>query len=222
MMRQNGFTLLEVLVAIAIFAVLTAAGWQVFDQLLKNRERNGQHAQHLMQLQTAYSQILRDLNQVVPIAGQQNNDLYPALSLQNNNLQFNRAGVIDPLQQGLDQFEFIEYRYDAQQQALLRYKSAYMYRQNVQNMQADVVLSTVEELQIRVLDPALQDTWPAQTVETVEAEQALLSQLPKGIEFKFKYHQQDYRWVFSLVSALPSTSSLANTPLAGEDNEPPQ
>lgn len=221
MMREHGFTLLEVLVAIAIFAVLTAAGWQVFDQLLKNRERNGQHAQQLVQLQTAYSQILRDLNQIVPMTGQESNELYPALSLQNNNLQFNRAGVIDPLQQGLDQFEFIEYRYDTQQQAILRYKFPYIYRQDLQNMQADVVLSGVEDLQIRVLDPALQDTWPAQTVETVEAQQAVFSQLPKGIEFKFKYHQQEYRWVFSVVNALPQAAMVSNPSPSGDNNEAP-
>ena len=35
---KNGFTLVELLVAIAIFAVLSMLGWKVFDYLLKGEK----------------------------------------------------------------------------------------------------------------------------------------------------------------------------------------
>lgn len=213
-MRQRGFTLVEVLVAIAIFAVLSAAGWQVFDQLIKTRERNQQHAKHLMQLQTAYAQLLRDVNQMVPLAGKQRADSYPALLLENQVLQFNKAGVIDPLQQGLDQYEFVEYRYDAQKQALLRYKAPYIYRQDLQNMQADVVLAPIEDLSFRALDPAVQERWPSQTVTEVNAAEQMLAQLPKGIEVRFSYQNKSYRWLFALVGGLPINTAPEEKPNA--------
>lgn len=64
MTKRSGFTLVELLVAIAIFAVLSALGWKVFDYLIKIKERNTQHEQRLGQLQEAYQQVLRDTVQI--------------------------------------------------------------------------------------------------------------------------------------------------------------
>ena len=215
---QKGFTLVEVLVAIAIFAVLSAAGWKVFDQLIKTRERNAQHAVHLMQLQTAYAQLLRDLNQAVPIAGQELETNYPALELQAQQLRFNRAGVIDPLQQNLDAYEFVEYRFDQQKQALVRSKLPHIYRQNQQVVAEDIILAPIENLQFLALDPAQQDRWPAQMVLDSTAESYLLTQLPKGIEVKFQYQGRDYRWVYSLVAGLPNSSATSGSQTNGTEN----
>ncbi len=65
MTKRSGFTLVELLVAIAIFAVLSALGWKVFDYLIKIKERNTQHEQRLGQLQEAYQQVLRDTVRIV-------------------------------------------------------------------------------------------------------------------------------------------------------------
>ncbi|MGB2082134.1 MAG: PulJ/GspJ family protein, partial [Psychrobacter sp.] len=44
MRHQRGFTLLELMVAMAIFAMLAVAGWQVFDGVNRARERAQFHA----------------------------------------------------------------------------------------------------------------------------------------------------------------------------------
>lgn len=197
----RGFTLVEVLVAIAIFAVLSATGWIVFDQLIKNRERNSQHAEQLTQLQYVYAQMLRDFNQIVPISGQESGQAYPAFYLENQGLKFNKTGVSDPLQQGLDTLEYVEYRYDADKQALMRYKQPYIYRKQSQNLQGDVVLAPISELQFVGLNG---DGQQNSTQNLSEA--AALVQLPRGVEVRFKYQERDYRWVFSLIQALPDTN----------------
>jgi len=46
---RSGFTLVELLVAIAIFAVLSLLGWKIFDYLLKVRDRNAEHEVHLFE-----------------------------------------------------------------------------------------------------------------------------------------------------------------------------
>ena len=48
-MKKNGFTLVELLVAIAIFAVLSALGWRVFDHIWVTRDQNTLHEQKLNQ-----------------------------------------------------------------------------------------------------------------------------------------------------------------------------
>ena len=53
MKSQRGFTLLELMVAMAIFAMLSVAGWQVFDSVNRARERAQFHADNLAVLQYA-------------------------------------------------------------------------------------------------------------------------------------------------------------------------
>ena len=93
MPKRAGFTLVELLVAIAIFAVLSALGWKVFDYLIKVKDRNAQHEQKLAGLQQAYQQILKDTIQIAPLTSNLNGDVQPALILQNGRFTFSRVGV---------------------------------------------------------------------------------------------------------------------------------
>ncbi len=65
MRPQRGFTLLELMVAMAIFAMLAVAGWQVFDSVNRARERAQYHADTLAVLQYAYLQLQQDMGQIV-------------------------------------------------------------------------------------------------------------------------------------------------------------
>ena len=215
----SGFTLVEVLVAIAIFAVLSAAGWMVFDQLIKTRERNTTHLEHLQQLQFAYMQVQRDLSQIVPLSGREGEESYPALQLENQQLKFNKAGVIDPLRQGLDRFEFVEYRFDPDKQALMRYHNAYIYRKQSQDMQGDVLIAPIENIQIQALDPAVQTQWPAQSVTETDSTEYLMSQLPQGVVLSFDYQGRTIRWVFSTAKSMPSTETESGTNNSSSEND---
>lgn len=65
MRPQHGFTLLELMVAMAIFAMLAVAGWQVFDSVNRARERAQYHADNLAVLQYAYLQLQQDMGQII-------------------------------------------------------------------------------------------------------------------------------------------------------------
>lgn len=81
MKSNHGFTLLELMVAMAIFAMLAVAGWQVFDGVNRARERAQFHADNLAVLQYAYLQIQQDMSQMIPY---QAVDTQGAHSLTNN------------------------------------------------------------------------------------------------------------------------------------------
>lgn len=84
MKSNHGFTLLELMVAMAIFAMLAVAGWQVFDGVNRARERAQFHADHLAVLQYAYLQLQQDMNQMIP---------YQAVDTQGANSLINNAAT---------------------------------------------------------------------------------------------------------------------------------
>ena len=84
MRAQHGFTLLELMVAMAIFAMLAVAGWQVFDGVNRARERAQFHADNLAVLQYAYLQLQQDMNQMIP---------YQAVDTQGANSLINNAST---------------------------------------------------------------------------------------------------------------------------------
>lgn len=88
MKSNHGFTLLELMVAMAIFAMLAVAGWQVFDGVNRARERAQFHADNLAVLQYAYLQLQQDMNQMIPY---QAVDTQGANSLTNNASSNNTA-----------------------------------------------------------------------------------------------------------------------------------
>ena len=84
MKSNHGFTLLELMVAMAIFAMLAVAGWQVFDGVNRARERAQFHADNLAVLQYAYLQLQQDMNQTIP---------YHAVDTQGANSLINNAST---------------------------------------------------------------------------------------------------------------------------------
>ena len=85
MKPQHGFTLLELMVAMAIFAMLAVAGWQVFDGVSRARERAQIHADNLAVLQYAYLQLQQDMGQVIPYQAANSQDVSVANSSAVNN-----------------------------------------------------------------------------------------------------------------------------------------
>ncbi len=98
MSQQRGFTLLELMVSMAIFAMLAVAGWQVFDGVNRARERAQYHADELAVLQYAYLQLQQDMGQIIPYQapatqnGSNNNASNNASN--NNNANSNQTPVI--------------------------------------------------------------------------------------------------------------------------------
>ena len=67
--RQSGFTLLEMLVAIAIFASLSMGAYQVLQGVLTSDEVAKRKEVRLSELQLAFSLLERDITQMVPRSG---------------------------------------------------------------------------------------------------------------------------------------------------------
>ncbi|NHB57217.1 type II secretion system minor pseudopilin GspJ [Acinetobacter sp. 194] len=196
--QEFGFTLVELLVSIAIFAVLSALGWNVFDYLLKVRDRNAVHEEHLAALQDAYLQFQRDSLQIVPLTANIAGTVQPALVLNNQTLSFTKSGVSDPLQQGLSPYERIEYRYDTQQKKLYRLKYANINVSQTQQPVSSELLSNVDQFEITVLNPDTLTQWPDVNTDVNNLQN--LRVLPRGLRIKLTVQDVEYEWMMSLLN----------------------
>jgi len=198
MIKRSGFTLVELLVAIAIFAVLSALGWKVFDYLIKIKERNTQHEQRLGQLQEAYQQVLRDTVQIVPITANVAGQVQPAVMLQNGQLTFSKTGMTDPLMQGIPPEERVEYIYKADEKKLYRYKYKNLNQNGNDQPETSVLLDSVDQFQIMLLNPNEMAQWPEVTLSENDVTQAKI--LPRGLKINLTVNEVSYEWVFSLLN----------------------
>ena len=198
MHKRAGFTLVELLVAIAIFAVLSALGWKVFDYLIKVKDRNAQHEQKLANLQQAYQQILKDTIQIAPLTSNRNGEIQPALILQNGRFSFSKVGVTDPLLQGIPPEERVEYQYQADTQTLNRLRTRGLNAASQNQPESSVLLENVEQFQVVVLNPNDVSVWPEMSGQTDEV--VTKKRLPKGIKINLTVNGVAYEWIFSLLN----------------------
>lgn len=96
--KQPGFTLIEILIALLIFAVVAIMATVGLSAVLKARERSNIQMQNMQQMQLAFVIMKQDLSQVVarPIIDNTGNQA-PAFLERAGYIEFTRAGYINPM-----------------------------------------------------------------------------------------------------------------------------
>lgn len=102
--RQTGFTLLEVLLALVIFAMLSLSAYAVLQGVMRNDEISRAKITRLSELQRAFATLARDFTQIIPrptrIDGEISNTLFQAerfqLTSDDWSVAFVRAGWFNP------------------------------------------------------------------------------------------------------------------------------
>ncbi|CCP04148.1 Type II secretion system protein outJ [Erwinia amylovora Ea644] len=65
MHKQHGFTLIEMMLALAIFSVLSLMGYQILQGVMRNGELTRQHVTRLEEMQRLFSLLDRDISQAM-------------------------------------------------------------------------------------------------------------------------------------------------------------
>lgn len=160
---SRGFTLLELLVAIAIFAILALMAYGGLDSVLNQRRAVEQRLDQIAQLQKAYMRLRTDLQQIRnrPVRDAFGDEvpavlLSPGASI----LEFTRGGWRNPTYQPRSSQERVSYR--LADGRLVR--TSWRVLDRVQGYEpVDLeVLDRVDTLEWRFLDPAgqWQPNWP--------------------------------------------------------------
>ncbi len=211
--KHQGFTLIELVVAMAIFAVLTLSGWQVFNNLIKVRERTTIKAEQIALVQEAYEQLSRDFVQAVPRPASIGTSTEPAFLLQNNIFHLTRTGVIDPLQQGVSPMQRVYYTVEHEQ--LVRYAIAQVDQDGNAVPNKTVLLNNVSNWSVNALsNTSSSPVWPIDTSNSAAANQTTPAgdvTLPTAVQITLTANGQPLRWLFALVTNIPATQAGSST-----------
>ncbi|MFC3907605.1 GspJ family T2SS minor pseudopilin variant LspJ [Legionella dresdenensis] len=97
MNRKNGFTLIEILIALAVFAILATITSSAMYYAFSTRSRLNTHADKLTELQIALTLIARDAEQVVNRPVHKGESiLLPAFIGKSNYVELTRNGIANP------------------------------------------------------------------------------------------------------------------------------
>lgn len=181
--RARGFTLLELLVAIAILALVAVGSYRLLFDTIATRDRGMAHEKALRDLQRADMILQRDLLQAAarPIRDEYG-DVQPGLVLaEDKGLEFTRRGWRNPLQQARSDLVRVRYRVVAGQ--LVREHWTVLDRARSSTPVRTVLLDKVSNFRVQAhAGGNWSATWPplAQV-----SRQASAVPLPEAVEVRF-------------------------------------
>ena len=182
--RGAGFTLLELLVSLAIFALLATMAYTALNTVLNARKEVTQRAARLTELQTAFMVMERDIEEAVgrPVRDELG-DQQPALKgggVGTVVLTLTRTGWRNPL--GLARSDLQRVDYGFNNQKLLRESWATLDRAPGNEPYDEVLISGVSAVDVRFLgqDSQWLPYWPPESGNNAQDQGSVL--MPRAIE----------------------------------------
>ncbi|WAC43688.1 type II secretion system minor pseudopilin GspJ [Pseudomonas sp. SL4(2022)] len=221
MRTMRGFTLLELLIAIAIFALLGLGTYRMLDSVLQTDKVTRAHELQLRELVRAMAAFERDVLQVQARPSRDPfGDPRAALlgeDLDNPALELTRSGWRNPLGQSRSGLQRVRWQLSGEQWQ----RQYWTVLDQAQDSQPQVqqALDGVTRVQLRYLDQegTWQTRWPPLEKNPDEA----LKVLPQAIELVLQHRRYgDLRRVLRLPEGLPERLQQAPEPNPDEPAEP--
>jgi general secretion pathway protein J len=190
--RQTGFTLLEVLIAIGITALIGIGIWQVMSGVINSRKGVDRVSTQFEQVQKTVLLIERDLFQAVnrPIRDAYGDAKF-AITTRDDPyaLELTRQGWRNPLNDPRSELQRVAYSLDGT--TLHRWQWQVLDRAQDSQPLDQVLLKDVDQLQVRFLDSQNKwvDAWPEQQVIEQQNVDPSIVAMPRAIEIAFDQKQ---------------------------------
>ena len=195
----EGFTLLELLVALAIFGLLAAMSYSGLQAVLEQQSYTEQAADRLGALQKLYLIMQRDIEQIVPRTVRDEFGDVQLPLVGSNVLQFTRGGWRNPAGRQRSTLQRVGYAFDDEQ--LVRYTWAVLDRAQDSEALQQPLVEDVEGMQLRYLDSnnEWREQWPDAQVDRDAVPGELSQMMPKAIEVTIVHNTLGpLVWLFQL------------------------
>jgi general secretion pathway protein J len=196
---EAGFTLLEMLVALAIFGLLAVMAYGGLKTVLDQQSRTEQQSEHMARLQLIYQIMKHDIEQVVP-RGVRNEfgDELPSLAGGglNSGLEFTHGGWRNPA--GYARSTLQRVGYGMEENRLMRWVWPVLDRAQDTEPTARPLYEGIEEIRFRYLDEAnaWQEQWPPVQISSAPAQQI---PLPRAVEILIDFEELGpVTWLFRM------------------------
>lgn len=166
---QTGFTLVELLISMSIFAILSVMAYGGLDAIIKSKTKTEKTMVRLNQLQITMNKLHRDFEQIsaraaadelggrsLKLSTGQGDDLL---------IQFTRNGLRNPAKLIRSHLQRVAYRLD--ENKLIRMSWPYIDRAQDNKLIETVLMDNLDDIQLRFLDAknSWRDIWPPQNID---------------------------------------------------------
>lgn len=202
-MNQRGFTLMELLIAITIFAIIGLASYHVLNTVSDTQQAMDERSSSLRQLQKAAVIIKKDFLQIQNRSiRSEYGDTLPSLTTTGfYPIELSHIGWRNPA--GLARSEVQRVAYEIKDHQLIRYYWNVLDRAQDSKPFTQILLNGVDEIKFRFLDVKKQwhDNWPLST-NVNDEEQKKIAALPIAIEIVIKTTLYgELRWLYVVGDA---------------------
>ncbi len=173
-----GFTLMELLVALAIFAIMSMMAYGGLSSMLNAREQTGEAADRLTQLQKGFMRLQQDIEQIVARGVRDKfGDSLPVLTGgQLPLLELTRGGRSNPA--GLSRSALQRVSYRLEDGRLLRISWPVLDRVQETSPYESLLMEGITDMELRFLDEEWVGSWPP------PGEAGKVPLLPRAVEVR--------------------------------------
>jgi len=213
-MRARGFTLLELIVVIAVFGVFAAMAYGGLNYVLTARKTLEVSLDRTAEWQKAFQRVRNDLELATPRASRNGFGQAEAAFLFEEfgaRIEFTRSGWRNPLSLPRPSLERVVYRFDDRKRELVRETWRVLDRAEGNEPLQLVVLKQVDDARWRFMDRSRnwQERWPPQNTSTSSAAGNTL--IPLAIELTLE--SKDFgEVVWLLRPGVEAAAANSNTP----------